>query len=180
MNVLIFGHPGSGKTTHGKYIADRLKLTYLSTGDMVREVAAQNTELGREVKSAMEQGYLIKEDLMWGIIKNKIGGKGDGFLLDGFPRTTKQRDFLENDNIKVAVVFYIHLDHELSHQRLLKRGRTDDTSEKIKKRMEWYRELTKPLIQEFVNEGVPIIHIDNKYTIEEVQKNIDDRLKELR
>jgi adenylate kinase len=178
MNILLFGHPGSGKTTHGRYIADQNDLSYLSTGDLVREIAQKDSELAHEVKAQMEAGWLIGDELMWRIIKDKIDGQKDKLVLDGYPRTVKQLESLEKDGIKIDLVVYIHLDHEVSYERLMKRGRTDDTTEKIKVRMERYRESTKPLVQEFVDRGVPVIHIDNKFSVKQVQKNINDRLKE--
>lgn len=178
MNILIFGHQGSGKTTHGKYIASKFGLTYLSTGDLLRDISQEKTELGKKVKERIDDGYLIDDQLMWEIIKKTIDGKKDGFLLDGFPRTPKQLKYIEDDKIKIDLIFYIHLDHKVSYQRLLARGRTDDTPDKIKHRLDSYREFTKPLVTEFQNREVPIIHIDNQFSVAEVSKTIDDRLKE--
>ena len=98
MRVIFIGPPGSGKGTQAKRLASRFEIPHISTGDMLREAVAEGTELGREAAPIMAEGKLVSDDLMIGIIRDRLG-KSDaarGFILDGFPRTLVQAEKLDS------------------------------------------------------------------------------------
>ena len=90
--VVIFGPPGAGKGTHAPKLVDKLGAPQLSTGDMLRAAVAAGTDVGNKAKSVMESGGLVGDDIVVGIIKDRIAEAdcGQGFILDGFPRTVEQ------------------------------------------------------------------------------------------
>jgi adenylate kinase len=98
MRMILFGAPGSGKGTQAKKLMEDRKIPQISTGDMLRAATASGTELGRRAKSVMESGQLISDDIMLGIINERLNepDTSDGFVLDGFPRTLKQAQGLED------------------------------------------------------------------------------------
>merc|ERR1719388_653815 len=87
--LMLFGPPGAGKGTHAPKIVDALKAPQLSTGDMLREAVAAGTEVGRRAKEVMASGGLVSDDIVVGIIRDRIKASdcAEGFILDGFPRT---------------------------------------------------------------------------------------------
>ena len=97
MNLILFGPPGAGKGTQAQFIMDRYNVVQLSTGDMLRAAVAAGTELGKKAKAIMDAGELVADDLIIGIIGDRIGEPdcANGFILDGFPRTTVQAEALD-------------------------------------------------------------------------------------
>ena len=98
MQVIFIGPPGSGKGTQAKRLASTLGIPHISTGDILREAVADRTELGRKAAPIMKEGKLVPDDLMVGIIRDRLA-KADarkGFILDGFPRTLVQAEKLDN------------------------------------------------------------------------------------
>ncbi len=98
MRLIFIGPPGSGKGTQAKRLAARHQVPHISTGDMLREAIADDTALGREAAPIMAAGALVPDDLMIGIINDRLkkSDAGRGFILDGFPRTTVQAEKLDN------------------------------------------------------------------------------------
>lgn len=149
--LILFGPPGVGKGTQAEMIALKLNLFHLSTGEVLRKAVADGTELGRKAKEIMDSGALVPDDIMIGIVRDalKNNDKPAGFILDGFPRTIAQAEALNilfgelgyND---VRVLNLTANDAELI-SRLLKRGRSDDTEETIKHRLEVYYSSTAPV-----------------------------------
>ncbi len=97
MNIILLGPPGAGKGTQSDYLRDTFKLTKLATGDMLRAAVAAGTELGLQAKQVMAEGKLVSDDIMIGIIRDAISDQNcpNGFILDGFPRTTAQAEALD-------------------------------------------------------------------------------------
>ena len=93
MNIIFIGPPGSGKGTIAEKIVSKYSLTHLSTGDMLREHIKAGTELGKLAKGYIDQGHLVPDDLIIGIVQDKIQNTEGGVLFDGFPRTAEQRLF---------------------------------------------------------------------------------------
>ena len=95
MNIILLGPPGAGKGTQSDYLRDQCKLTKLATGDMLRAAVSAGTELGLKAKQVMAEGKLVSDDIMIGIIRDAITACPNGFILDGFPRTTEQAKALD-------------------------------------------------------------------------------------
>ncbi len=177
MIIILFGPPGAGKGTQADLLKEKLNLLHLSTGDILREEVNNGTELGLLAKKFMDAGELATDELIIGMIKNKIisNTTDKGFLLDGFPRTISQAEaldqMLEENSLKVDKVISLEVeDHELIN-RLLLRGRSDDNRETITNRLEVYKKQTLP-IKNYYSEFGLLIEIKGDDSIEEVFNNI--------
>lgn len=95
MNIILLGPPGAGKGTQSDFLRDTFKLTKLATGDMLRAAVKAGTELGQKADAVMKAGQLVSDDIMIGIIRDAIKDCPNGFILDGFPRTTGQARALD-------------------------------------------------------------------------------------
>lgn len=120
MRIILLGSPGSGKGTQAKFITERFGIPQISTGDMLRAAVAAGTPIGLEAKKIMESGGLVSDDIILGLIEQRIGldDCGEGFLLDGFPRTIAQADGLENMGIGIDRVVEIDVEDEEIVRRL--------------------------------------------------------------
>ena len=95
MNIILLGPPGAGKGTQARHLVEKRNMIQLSTGDMLREAKTSGSEMGNLVAEVMARGDLVTDEIVIGLIKEKISGeKGGGFIFDGFPRTLKQADAL--------------------------------------------------------------------------------------
>ena len=114
MRVILLGAPGSGKGTQAQAITDRYEIPQISTGDMLRAAVREGTELGLAAKSIMDQGLLVSDDIILGLIRERIKTPDctKGFLLDGFPRTIAQADGLEALGIEIDAVIEFVVDDE--------------------------------------------------------------------
>lgn len=93
-NVILLGPPGAGKGTQAKRLVDERGMVQLSTGDMLREAKASGSEMGRKVAEVMDKGGLVTDEIVIGLIREKLSAGGSGYIFDGFPRTLKQADAL--------------------------------------------------------------------------------------
>src|SRR3989338_3320179 len=124
MILILLGPPGSGKGTQSKRLVEKYKLPQISTGDILRAEVAKGTELGRKAKAVMDFGKLVSDDIILGIIKNRIEESDckKGFIFDGFPRTIPQaeglKELLKQKKLKITKVLNIILDDETVVQRL--------------------------------------------------------------
>ena len=97
MNIILLGPPGAGKGTQARHLVEKRNMIQLSTGDMLREAKNSGSEMGNRVATVMARGDLVTDEIVIGLIKEKISGEdGGGFIFDGFPRTLKQADALDN------------------------------------------------------------------------------------
>lgn len=179
MNVLIFGIQGSGKSTVGKYIAEKMNVPYVATGDIFRELKDEDSPLGKMVKERIDQGLLVPDEPTMEMVNQKLEAfdAKSGFVLDGAPRNLNQVRMFEKN---VDLIVLVELNKEKAIERLLKRSRHDDTRESIEKRLSWYSEQTKPVIDYYKNKNARIIKVDNTPSEDVVRKNVDDLFKEFK
>ncbi|MGI9622503.1 MAG: adenylate kinase [Acidimicrobiales bacterium] len=156
LRLVILGRQGSGKGTQALRIATTFGCVHVSTGDMVRAAVAAGTELGQQAEAVMSSGGLVGDDIMNGIVAERLAADDimeRGVLLDGFPRTEEQADALERifSDQHVALDLAINLDVsvEVVKERMVARGREDDTPEAIEKRLALYEQQTAPLLDWF-------------------------------
>ena len=127
MNIILLGPPGAGKGTQAQFLVESLGMVQLSTGDMLREAKDSGTEMGKLVAEVMSRGDLVTDDIVIGLIKEKLDGdKGAGFIFDGFPRTLAQADalgaLLNDCNIELDSVIEIQVDDKALIKRITGRS----------------------------------------------------------
>ena len=159
--MVILGRQGSGKGTQSSFLTARFGCVHLSTGDALRAAVAAGTELGRQAEAIMDSGGLVGDDIMNGIVRDRLACADvdeAGVLLDGYPRTADQADALESvleglgHRLDVAVNIDVPIEEVTA--RMLDRGRSDDTGEAIRRRLELYEEQTAPLRDWFDGRGL--------------------------
>ena len=123
MQLILFGSPGVGKGTQAKIISSKLNIPHISTGDILRQAAAEQTELGKKAKEIMNKGELVPDDIMIGIIKDRLKKKDCkyGFILDGFPRTTVQAENLDKLLIELGFEKPIVINITANEDEIVKR-----------------------------------------------------------
>jgi len=186
MNILLLGPQGSGKGTQAKRIADDFGLAHISTGEMLRHAIAAETPLGLAVKAIVEGGALVPDDLMIGLIRERLDEDDtrEGFILDGFPRTIAQAEALDAMLGEIGrdldIVFELQVPDEVSMERLAKRaaeeGRRDDTPEAITRRLAEYHDKTEPLVGYYRLRG-NLVGVHAEKTIDEVFREIQEALQ---
>lgn len=185
--ALLLAPPGAGKGTQGERLAERHGVPHLATGDILRQHVSEGTELGRAAKQHMDAGGLVPDDLVIGMILDRIGGDGGEpmreFILDGFPRTLRQARAAYEwgrayDRTFDAVIMLEVPDEELV-RRLVDRGRdsgrTDDNAEIIRKRLQVYEDNTAPLVDFYEDRGI-LLRVDGLGPVDEVTERIEDGL----
>jgi adenylate kinase len=186
VNILLLGPQGSGKGTQAKRIADDFGLAHIATGEMLRHAIAAQTPLGLEVQPIVDNGELVPDELMIGLIRERLDEEDtrDGFILDGFPRTMAQAEALDAMLAEIGreldIVFELQIGDDVAVERLAKRavdeGRTDDTPAAIERRLSEYHEKTEPLVGYYRLRGNLVgIHGDNP--IEQVFAEIEEALQ---
>ena len=185
INIILLGPPGAGKGTQaGRLISER-GLVQLSTGDMLREAKSSGTELGNRVAEVMARGGLVTDDIVVGLIRDKLAGGGRGFIFDGFPRTLAQADALENlmseVGQKIDAVIELRVDDEALVARIVKRAeeaaaagqpvRPDDTPEVFAERLQEYYKKTAPLLGYYYAKG-ELKQVDGMAAMDEVAAQI--------
>ena len=170
--LVILGKQGAGKGTQCALLVNHYDIPHISTGDMLRAAVAEGTELGLKAKQIMDAGDLVSDEIILGIVEERLAHPDTekGFLLDGFPRTDMQAqaltEMLAPAGIEVAID--IEVPDEVVTERMIARGRDDDTPEAIQRRLELYRAETAPLLN-FYSEQNVLVSVDGLGTEEEVQ-----------
>lgn len=185
MNLILLGAPGSGKGTQGVLVADRLGIPKVSTGDLLRAAVRDATVLGQQAKGYMEQGLLVPDEIVLGLIEEVLESPDaqHGILMDGFPRTIGQAEavdrLLADRGRSVDRVPVIDVPEEELVKRLLGRaaeqGRADDAPEAVRKRLVVYEEQTAPLIAFYDDKGL-VVKIDGMGSIDDVAERVRESL----
>lgn len=188
LDLLLLGPPGAGKGTQAKRLAAVRGIPQIATGDMLRAAMASGTELGRRVKPIYDRGDLVPDELMVALIRERLGepDTSAGFVLDGFPRTIPQAEALDEMLAEIgralACVLELQLPEEEAVRRLLGRaleeGRSDDTPEVIRRRLQVYREQTEPLAAYYLGRGI-LVGIDAAGTVAQVAAAIEEVLEQV-
>ena len=152
-NIIFFGPPGAGKGTQAKIISEFLNLPHISTGDVLRSKIRQKDSLGLQVEKIIANGKLVSDDILNAIVSEKLLSSecANGFILDGYPRSKLQSNFLDNllekSNLNLDFIFNINIDFEILKARILKRSkeekRDDDNLNVIETRYNEYIDSTK-------------------------------------
>ena len=187
MNIILLGPPGAGKGTQAQRIVSGRGMVQLSTGDMLREAIANGTELGLKAKAIMDRGDLVADDIILGMIREKLVSPecGAGVILDGFPRTVAQAEALDimlaELDQRIDAVIELQVDEAALIDRIENRARetggarADDNAEVLKKRLAVYHELTAPILPYYGDRGMVQV-VDGMQPIETVASRIDEIL----
>ncbi|EKD24421.1 MAG: Adenylate kinase [uncultured bacterium] len=186
MHIVFFGPEGSGKGTQAKLLSEKLNVPILTSGDLVRDAAANDKGIIGEVcRQALSEGKYVADSEMFVLWKWRLkdeDAKG-GWIMDGFPRNVEQAQFLDDKidkyGYKIEKVFYLDLNEEESYKRLIARGRPlhpgstelHDSPERIKQRLTIYKEGEKNVLDYYNNKGV-LFTIDANQSIEKVHEDI--------
>jgi adenylate kinase len=169
MNVLLIGPPGSGKGTQGDRLAARLGLEHLAAGDLLRAEVQGNTPLGRQVSEIMQKGELVPDAVILSLLMPRVlaASEGNGYLLDGFPRSVEQaqeaRKLAEMADAGPHAVIYLDAPRDVLVDRILaraeKEGRSDDNPDTVTNRLRVFDEATRPLVDHYRERG--LLHVIN-------------------
>ncbi len=175
--MLIIGPPGSGKGTQAEHISERLGIVAISTGDIFRANVKSETPLGAEAKKYMDAGDFVPDSVTNKMVRERLGEDdvGSGFLLDGYPRTAVQVDYLDEilaaDDQSLDLVLQLTADNEELVTRLLGRaketGRSDDTEDVIRHRLDLYYDQTEAVIGKYAGRGI-LVRVDGIGAMDEV------------
>ena len=188
MIIILFGPPGAGKGTQANNLVKKFGLMQLSTGDMLRAAIEKGTKLGIEAKAVMDNGELVSDHIIIGMIKERLKEKseGNGFIFDGFPRNIEQAkaldNLLENLNKKIDSVIEISVNDEILIDRIknrakeMKDARSDDNADVLEKRLKVYHKNTEKIIPHYQKKG-KLVTVDGMKSIDEVSHEIEANLK---
>lgn len=182
MIFIFFGPPGAGKGTQAALASNKFQIPHLSTGVILRKKLLDSDSLSNKLKKVMDSGNLVSDNILNEIIENRLirDDCNKGFILDGYPRTIAQKDFLSNflnrQNLKINNIFDLFVNEDLIIQRIQSRSdienRQDDKEEIIKTRISKYLKETKPLSDYYSskhpnlynvingNQEIEMIHMD--------------------
>ena len=185
MNLILFGPPAAGKGTQAKRLVDEHGMVQLSTGDMLRAAIASGSELGTQVKSVLERGELVSDEIVIALIEERLpeAEAAGGAIFDGFPRTVAQAEALDamlaRRGAKIDAVVRLKVDETQLIDRITKRfaeqGRADDNPETYQVRLRAYNDQTAPLLPYYSRSHV-LTEVDGMGSVEHVTAEIDAAL----
>lgn len=170
--IIFMGVAGSGKSAQGRLLADRLGFPWLSTGEFLRML------IGGERRRQMLEGKLLDDSEIITLVQKifRIVDTEHEFVMDGFPRTVAQADWLlsqrRHGQLDITAVIHLQASEEVVLERLLQRGRQDDQAEVIRERFREYEQSTQPIIADLSKDGVPIFEINGEGDVETIHENI--------
>ncbi|MCF8293755.1 MAG: adenylate kinase [Chitinophagaceae bacterium] len=184
-NLVLFGPPGSGKGTQSSKIIEKYNLAHVSTGDILRIEVANETPLGTEAKKFMDQGMLVPDEVVIGMISSKLDENPNaaGFIFDGFPRTVAQAQALDNlldfKNHPINIVLSLIVSEDELKTRLISRGessgRSDDNEEVITKRIKEYHAKTSPVADYYKSKN-KLVEVKGEGTVETIFDSLCDEI----
>lgn len=174
MNILITGLMGSGKSTQAKRLAQKLGLVFLTTGDVLREIAKESSKVGRYLNNTLSKGEMIDDKIVADLIKQRLDKEDAkaGFISDSYPRRLSQVELFDP---RLDVIFYLKVDPEVAKERLLKRGRPDDTEELIDYRHQSQGIKITELV-DYYRQKIPVYDIDANKSEDEVFAQIAEHI----
>ena len=183
MRIVILGPPGAGKGTQAVMLAQERNFTHLSTGDMIRDEMARETELGNFAKQFYDRGDLVPDDVIIGMIKGRVLEATEGVVLDGFPRNVSQAaaldDQLDREGAPLDKIILLRVDADEAVERMMKRreieGRADDEPDAIRNRLKVFDQQTAPVIDYYEDTG-RLIEINGVGEIDEVKARLNQAL----
>tara|TARA_B100000575_G_C23039310_1_gene598169 strand:+ start:33 stop:605 length:573 start_codon:yes stop_codon:yes gene_type:complete len=186
-NIIFFGPPGAGKGTQAKIVSDYLNISHLSTGDILRKKLKENDNLAIELKEIMSSGNLVSDDILNSIVSSRLTSEVNvGFILDGYPRTLNQSEYLNNFLLETSnsinYIFNIQINFETLKERILKRSseesRDDDNINVLETRYNEYLNSTQKVTNYYKQNNSNIFYeIDGSLQIDEITQKIKQILK---
>ena len=188
-NIVIFGKPGSGKGTQANFLKEKYNLYHISTGDLFRKNISNQTKLGVEAKSYLDNGDLVPDSVTIKMLENEVlsNKEVNGYIFDGFPRTLNQAEsldvFLSSINLKINATIALDVHEDELITRLLDRGKTTNRSddqdvEKIKNRFNEYNTKTSILIN-FYSKQDKFFSVDGKGSVHDITQRLFDLVDSL-
>ena len=182
INLILFGKPGSGKGTQAEFVKNKYGLVHISTGDVFRYNILKQTELGLLAKSYMEKGDLVPDNVTIKMLEAEVNKSrnANGFIFDGFPRTTHQAeildDFLKKKDLSITMTIALEVDEAILIERLIKRGKEsgridDQDKSKIKNRFDEYNNKTSQLIEYYKHQN-KFYSVEGTGEIEQITQRI--------
>ncbi len=175
--LIFFGPPGAGKGTQAKKISQECNIPHIATGDILRNAIAQQTEIGKKAQSYVENGDLVPDDVLAALVRDRLQQPDAqaGWILDGFPRTLQQAHFLDQLlqelNSDYDLVIYLDVPDNILVQRLLGRGRKDDTEETIRHRLDVFHNETAEVINLYQQRN-HFLQVDGNQPLPQVTERI--------
>ncbi|MGY6656372.1 adenylate kinase [Amycolatopsis sp. TRM77291] len=179
--LVLVGPPGAGKGTQAVALSEKLRIPHISTGDLFRAHVGEQTPLGQEAKRYLDSGELVPDSVTNEMVRERLAEPDAkvGFLLDGFPRNTKQADvlgeILGEVDAKLNAVIQLQVSEDVVVDRLLSRGRSDDTEEVIRRRQQIYVSETAPLLEYYSD---ILVSVDGVGSVDEISARVLEALRD--